>query len=85
VSVVYVDDGLVHCHVLKSFQVIGRTVGLTLVDVDGLPDTLIDALTLTVGRTEGESDSFDEREGDMVAAVGDATSDCEASFEGNEE
>ncbi len=83
---------------LKSFQVIGRTVGVTLVDVDGLGVSAIEALTLVdsdglcvsaieavtliVGKTEKESDAIADREGDIVAAVGEATSDCDATFEG---
>jgi len=78
-------EGSVHCHVDKSVQVIGRTVGLTVVDVDGLRVTAIEALTLFDGKTDDVSVAFDEREGDIVAAVGDATSDCEASFEGSDE
>ena len=74
-----------HCHVKKSAQVIGLTVGLPLVDTDGLLVTSIEALTLGEGKTDEESVAIIEREGDIVAAVGEATSDCEASFEGNDD
>lgn len=83
VTVLIVGD--VHSHVVKSSHVIGRTVGLGLMDVERVKVAGTDTLAGADRRAAAVADSALERVGDREAAVCERAADGESIIDKDED